>query len=333
MKQLRYSGRLSLSYPNYFFSDNQISRISLSEINKSIKTMMKPSTKAILLGLAVPMTPALSGAESAPADTPAKADKTTKLLDASFDSLAKVLEESRDKVTEAEAERKLALEELDARREAHAATQRELAELKKQLAATQKSEANYKSQTEKLTIKLAAGEEAHANLAKFRDQMAETLKEFSSLQGDIAQVRTELDAPAERVALRKQNEKLRLSQATLEKQLRETKHQLATEQKHHSKTREELAAAQRQNSIATNELNEAKKANSTLTSGLEGALAEISVLKLRSQEAVQNSASLEKLAAQLQHEHSNMSKSLAAAEKAREIEQCENDQHGDKNPP
>ncbi|MGB6221729.1 hypothetical protein [Haloferula sp.] len=281
--------------------------------------MMKPSTKALLLGLAVAMTPALRGEDSsAPAVTTVKADKTTKLLDASFDSLAKVLEDSRLQVVEAENQRKLALEELDARRKAHAETQRELADLKRQLAATQKSEANWKNESEKLAKKLAAGEEAHANLAKFRDQMANTLEEFASLKGDIAQVRGELEAPAERVALRKQNANLIAENGKLKKNLRDTSQLLANERKQHADVREQLSATQRENAILGNTVADLEKNNLKLTAQLKENTYALSAAKADSQEAIQDSAMLEKVAARLQHEHSNMAKSLAEANLARD---------------
>jgi chromosome segregation ATPase len=264
------------------------------------------------------MTPILRGEEAAPpADKHVRTDKTTRLLDASFDSLAKVLEESRDKVTEAENQRKLALEELDARRKAHAETQRELAELKRQLATTRKSEAHWKNQSEKLSIKLAAGEQAHANLAKFRDQMAATLEEFSSLKGDIANVRGELEAPAMRVALRKENEKLKSLSAGLEKKLNATRQQLSTERKRHAATRQELIRMSRQNDILGNVLAESRQAAADLEARLEDSRSALQEAKSLASESVQHSAGLEKRASQLQFEHGKMSKSLASAEMAR----------------
>jgi chromosome segregation ATPase len=120
------------------------------------------------------------------------------------------------------------------------------------------------------------------------------------------------------VALKKQNANLRTVKAQLEKRLHETQNQLVAERKEHTKTRDQLTATARQNDILANALAESKGAINSLRTKLEEAGRSLSISESNSQEAIQNSALLEKLASRLQHEHSKMGRELASAVTARE---------------
>lgn len=276
-------------------------------------------TKALLLGLAVAMTPALRAADAPPlADT--KIDNASSVLDASFDSLSKTLNDARNQVVEAVEQRNLALMELQARRDSQAETMRELAALKKQLQVTQRSEAQWKSQSEKLSKKLAAGPEAHAKLASFRDQMDGALKEFSSLQKDIASVRSELQAPAERISLRKENAGLKQAKASLEGELKKEAtrfkqlgSRLAAETLSHQQTSQKLVNSTRECAKLSNQLATASKGNSELEKQAAVAKRERQALSASNRELQTKTASLQKAGALVQHQLANTSAELKSS--------------------
>lgn len=285
-----------------------------------IRSMKTPITKAILLGLAVAITPVVRAAE-APPIAEVKIDQASVALDASFDSLRETLSIANNQVTEAISQRDLALKELAARRQAQAEAERELASIKKQLKATQKGEAQWKAQSEKLAKKLAAGEEAHAKLAQFRDQMTGALQEFSSLQKDIASVRGELQAPAERLALRTENAKLKQAKIQLAAKLDDTNCRLAAESKRLQKTDQQLTTVTRKNVALNNMLAAAEEKGTALGAEIEVAGREMQTLDAANRELHSKMAGQEKVQATFQHQLSKKQAELdttAAARKSAE---------------
>ena len=187
-------------------------------------------SRALFASLALAMTTAIRGEESTPETIVPPTESSAGILDASFDTLAKTLDEARTKSGEAIGQRDAALTELATSREAQAETTRQLEEAMSQLAAAREAEAQWKNEAATLAGKLSAGEEAYAQLGEFRSQMKEALGELAAMKSDLAGVRAELQAPAERMALRDENEALKGRAAGLEEQLKVTSEALTSVQ-------------------------------------------------------------------------------------------------------
>ena len=114
-------------------------------------------------------------------------------------------------------------EELNQVRGAAAQVRRELDEVRQVLAQTQQQRDEQRRETERLKGKLASGREAFDLLTSLRDQLEATSTEVRGLKSDVASVRGELQAPAQRKAL---NNRVR----TLEQERQRLTGQLASEQ-------------------------------------------------------------------------------------------------------
>ncbi len=280
----------------------------------SITIMRTLPTKAILLGLAVAMTPALR-AEDAPNPAEAKAASATCVMEATAATATSdpvccdVADSTEAKPVAVAAQPDPAVAELAALREEQANAKRELEAAQKQLADTCTSEARWKNQAAELDKKLSAGREAHDSLAALRDEMKGTLQEFSAMKQDIASVRSELRAPAERIALRKENEGLKGANAALGDKLKQTETSLAETTAKQQETGKQLADANGE--IAK------------LKSQLATATGEIDNLKQAGNQAAKESEALaarnrdmEGVTANLVQTRDKMEQQLAAADKA-----------------
>ena len=167
------------------------------------------------MSLAVAITPILHANEDPmgqqPAASTADAKKAAEIavptdalagLQRQFETMNKAILEARTEAAGVTGERDAARKEAQAVREAKQQLEAQLAGLKKQLEASNHEVWQWKDKATVLEKKLGAGEEAFRSLATFRDQMDSAMKEFAVLKNGLAEVRGELQAPAERVALK-----------------------------------------------------------------------------------------------------------------------------------
>jgi chromosome segregation ATPase len=155
-------------------------------------------------------------------------------LQKQFETMNKAIGEARTETTNVSGQRDAAIKEAQAVREAKQQLEGQLADLRKQLETSNHEVWQWKDKTKALEQKLGAGEQAFQKLASFRDEMDVAMKEFAVLKNGLADVRGELQAPAERVALKKQLDEAAASKAEVAKKLEneskalaESKRQLA----------------------------------------------------------------------------------------------------------
>ncbi len=168
--------------------------------------------------LAVAMSPVIRAEENAaqpapqPADVPADVAESTEaapqnpeteLLE-QLQTMNDAIEKARTEASQAADQRDAARKEAMAVRKAKQRLEAQLGGLKEQLDATNHEVGQWKEKARHFEEKLGAGEEAYQKLGTFRDEMNSALKEFAVLKNDLAAVRGELQAPAERVALKEE---------------------------------------------------------------------------------------------------------------------------------
>ena len=173
-----------------------------------------------------------SNTPAAPATTDATAE-----LQQRFESMNKAIADARTENSNVSGQRDAAVKEAQAIREAKQQLEGQLADLKKQLETSNHEVWQWKDKTKALEQKLGAGEQAYQKLASFRDEMDVAMKEFAVLKNGLAEVRGELQAPAERVALKKQIEEMNAAKAQLAKKLDD-------EAKSHVESKRQLAASE-----------------------------------------------------------------------------------------
>lgn len=200
------------------------------------------STTPFLITLAVALCPVVhaevsttgqaqkpAGEVSAPGQAAAANDEAPQVvadMQKHIETLAEQIKKAQSEATDASKQRDAAHQEALAVRQAKNQIEGQLSSLKKQLDASSHEVSQWKDKAntleKKATVlekKLGAGEEAYAKLGTFRDEMNSALKEFAVLKNDLASVRGELQAPAERVALKKQVAELEATRETLAKNL------------------------------------------------------------------------------------------------------------------
>jgi chromosome segregation ATPase len=311
---------------------------------------MKRTTAPIWLTLAVAASP-LVRAENAPAQAQPAPAPTAAVSDAdvlaglqkNLDTINRTIRDARKEASDTAAQRDAARTEATALREAKLQLEQQLNGLKQQLGASNQEISRWKDKAGVLEKKLGAGEEAYAKLATFRDEMNTAMKEFAALKGGLAEVRGELQAPAERVALKKEVESLKATNADLAKRgEEETKAHAGTRQKLTStenalsglkeafakltadakaKT-EELAKAIRERSELTAKLDENEKAIAAARNDAEGLKkATVAVTKERDEARNQltaKTAENEKAMAAARTEAEGLKKAAATVTKERD---------------
>lgn len=130
-------------------------------------------------------------------------------LQASFEELASGLASARDAVARLTKQRDAAQDRVESLAEANESLRQETAQLRETLASTRKDlqqantqRAEWQSKSEELQARLESGDAAYDHLVALRDELRATVDEFGGLKADIADVRVELEAPAERKALK-----------------------------------------------------------------------------------------------------------------------------------
>ncbi len=326
------------------------------------------------MSLAVALSPLVRANEAAPApeqkpaqEAPAEKDaksgnevapEVVAGMQKRIETMAEAVKRAQTEATDASEQRDAARKEALAVREAKQRLEGQLGGLKKQLDATSHEVGQWKEKAATLEKKLGAGEEAYAKLGTFRDEMNSALKEFAVLKNDLASVRGELQAPAERVVLKKQVAELESSRDTLAKKLdievkahTESKGLLAAlgktleEVKGSAKAQSEvLATTQRErdalgkNLAMTNEqLNAARKeaaglmdAKAVVEKDLTATRSELSqtqeMLAMLQKDASELRATMEPLAAGIQEAKDQATKATAAIrESSAARERAEND--------
>ncbi|MES2924418.1 MAG: hypothetical protein V4819_22895 [Verrucomicrobiota bacterium] len=202
---------------------------------------LKPTTPFLII-LAVALSPVVRANEAPPTQVQKSSAETSVPVPAHagseaapqvvagmqkhIETMAEAVNKARLEATEASNQRDAAYKEALAVREAKQQIEGQLGGLKKQLDASSQEVSQWKEKAntleKKATVlenKLGAGEEAYAKLGTFRNEMTNALKEFAVLKNDLASVRSELQAPAERVALKKQIAEVETARDTLAKKL------------------------------------------------------------------------------------------------------------------
>jgi len=159
--------------------------------------------------------------EQAPADEAATRDERRAEMRLRYEAMNQAVTDARAEAVAAANQRDAAHKEATAIREAKEQLQKELGSLNKQLQATNNEVGQWKEKAVELEKKLGSGEEAYQKLGSFRDQMDQALKEFAVLKDGLAEVRVELQAPAERVALRNEVDQLKTAREELAGKLSE----------------------------------------------------------------------------------------------------------------
>ncbi|QJE96279.1 hypothetical protein [Luteolibacter luteus] len=291
-----------------------------------------------------------SNTPAAPATTDATAE-----LQQRFESMNKAIADARTENSNVSGQRDAAVKEAQAIREAKQQLEGQLADLKKQLETSNHEVWQWKDKTKALEQKLGAGEQAYQKLASFRDEMDVAMKEFAVLKNGLAEVRGELQAPAERVALKKQLEEAAAAKAEVagkleneSKALAESKRQLAASEtfgKELKKAFEDLKASAKaqfdalvkakqeredvdrtlvatreQLEISINENANVLKAKATVEKNLTAARTELTAtqetLAMLQKEAAQLRGTLKPLAVEIQAAKDQTSKATTAIQEA-----------------
>ncbi len=207
--------------------------------------MKRIYTTPLWMSLAVAVSPIVRAnetpKESQPA-APAAADLAVPTdalagLQKQFENMNRAIKAARHETADVTGQRDAAREEAEAVREAKHQLETQLADLKKQLEVSNHEVWQWKDKAAVLEKKLGAGEEAFRKLAGFRDEMDTALKEFAVLKRGLAEVRGELQAPAERVALKKELAEANAAKEQLAKKL-------GDEAKAHAESKRQLVASE-----------------------------------------------------------------------------------------
>ncbi len=209
--------------------------------------MKRIYTTPLWMSLAVAVSPIVQANEGTQAAAPAADEKQAAELAVPTDALAglqkqfenmnKAINEARHEAADVTGQRDAARKEARAIREAKQQLESQLADLKKQLQVSNHEVWQWKDKAAVLEKKLGAGEEAFRKLASFRDEMDTAMKEFAVLKSGLAEVRGELQAPAERVALKKQLAEANAAKEQLAKKL-------GDEAKSHAESKRQLVASE-----------------------------------------------------------------------------------------
>ncbi|WP_367870383.1 hypothetical protein [Luteolibacter sp. Populi] len=138
-----------------------------------------------------------------PAAAPAAVEAAA-IQPAEIDAMKSAIADARKEAADIAGERDSAKKETTAVREAKQQLEAQLADLRKQLEVSNHEVWQWKDKVSVLEKKLGAGEEAFQKLASFRDEVSTAMKEVAVLKSGLEEVRDELKAPAERVALKKE---------------------------------------------------------------------------------------------------------------------------------
>ncbi|MBK1883890.1 hypothetical protein JIN85_15840 [Luteolibacter pohnpeiensis] len=196
---------------------------------------MKSTTYATLLGLALALAPTLRAEDAAApvATTPAVVENVGTQLDASFAAISETIKNARLQASEAVGQRDEALAQLKASRQEQAETAKALEEARKQLAETRgqlndsrHEQAKWKHEAETLAGQLKLGEEAHQKLLALRDQMQESLKNFSEIEKNVLAVRAEFQKPTAVADLKTEIVALKAAGNEAQQQISEMKGQI-----------------------------------------------------------------------------------------------------------
>jgi chromosome segregation ATPase len=199
---------------------------------------MKRIPTPIWMSLAVAMSPIVKGDEksAAPAQQPAPADAFAG-LQKHFEAMNSAISDARKEAADVAGQRDAAKKETEAVRQAKQQLEGQLADLRKQLENSNHEVWQWKDKATVLERKLGAGEQAFEKLAAFRDEMSVAMQEFATIKAGMNEIRGELQAPAERVALKKEIAGLQAARA-------EVQGKLAAEAKAHGESKRLLAASE-----------------------------------------------------------------------------------------
>jgi chromosome segregation ATPase len=272
---------------------------------------MKLTTAPIWFSLAVAASP-LVRAENAPAPAQPATAPTAAVSDVdalaglqkNLDTINKTIRDARKEATDTAAQRDAARTEATALRDAKLQLEQQLNGLKQQLGASNQEISRWKDKSNVLEKKLGAGEEAYAKLATFRDEMSAAMKEFATLKGGLAEVRSELQAPAERVALKKEAEALKAANADLAKRGEE-------EAKAHVGTKQRLTSTE-------NALSGLKEAFAKLTADAKAKTEELAKALRERSELATKLAENEKTIVAARNEAEGLKKASATVAKERD---------------
>ncbi len=200
---------------------------------------MKRIPTPIWMSLAVAMSPIVKGDEksAAPAPQPAPPADAFTGLQKHFETMNSAITDARKQAADVAGQRDAALKETEAVRQAKQQLEGQLADLRKQLEGSNHEVWQWKDKAVVLERKLGAGEQAFQKLAAFRDEMGVAMQEFATLKAGLNDVRAELQAPAERVALKKEVAELKNAQTAANEKL-------AAEAKAHGESKRLLAASE-----------------------------------------------------------------------------------------
>lgn len=201
---------------------------------------MKRIPTPLWMSLAVAICPIVKGDEKsaapAPQPAPAPADAFAG-LQKHFETMNSAISDARKEAADVAGQRDAAKKEAEAVRQAKQQLEGQLADLRKQLESSNHEVWQWKDKAVVLERKLGAGEQAFQKLAAFRDEMGVAMQEFAVLKAGLNDVRGELQAPAERVALKKEIASLQAAQADVQGKL-------AAEAKAHGESKRLLAASE-----------------------------------------------------------------------------------------
>lgn len=197
---------------------------------------MKRIPTPIWMSLAVAMSPIVKGEEKPAAPAPAAADAFTG-LQKHFEAMNSAITDARKEAADVAGQRDAAVKETEAVRQAKQQLEGQLSDLRKQLESSNHEVWQWKDKATVLERKLGAGEQAFQKLAAFRDEMSVAMQEFGAIKSDLNKVRGELQAPAERVALKKEIASLQAAQA-------QEQGKLAAEAKAHVESKRLLSASE-----------------------------------------------------------------------------------------
>lgn len=151
-------------------------------------------------------------------------------LEASFQELANGLASARDAVAAMTKQRNEARDRVASLTQVNESLRQETSQLRETLSSTRADleqanaeRADWQRKTQQLQARLESGDAAYDHLVKLRDQLQSTVAEFSGLQADVAAVRGELEAPAERQALKARIAKLEEANAAQTAALEDTR--------------------------------------------------------------------------------------------------------------
>ncbi|MDZ7668622.1 MAG: hypothetical protein U5Q16_04100 [Gammaproteobacteria bacterium] len=234
-------------------------------------------------------------------------------LQASFEELASGLASARDAVARMSQQRDAARNRVESLTQANESLRQEMAELRDTLTSTRQDleqanaeRAEWRRKSEQLQARLDSGAAAYDHLVNLRDHLQGTVEEFSGLQADIADVRGELEAPAERKALKERV-------AALEQTNDDLAGQVAGLQNARTAAAEKAQAAQ----ARLTERGERNQELAETVSALE------SRLHAMEQDHAQNTSDLEQHVARLQDELNRTERQLEQARNKQQQAQSE----------